>query len=164
MKLNGTCSWWFEIVFGIPQDSTLRPLLFNIFLFDLFQFFDDLDFTNYADDNTFRSTNEKLNKVLRDPKKESNNLLQWFTKILQETNPEKSHLLTNSTQEIQINISGMAVSNSKCEKLFGNHIDNKLTSDPHVRCLCKKASQKLNPFAYSLKLIYSLRNCIFSKI
>ena len=75
MKLNGTCSSWFEIVFGIPQDSTLRPLLFDIFLFDLFQIFDDLDFTNYADDNTFRSTNEKLNKVLRDPKKESNNLL-----------------------------------------------------------------------------------------
>ena len=75
MKLNGTCSWWFEIVFGISQDSTLRPLLFDIFLFDLFQIFDDLDFTNYADDNTFRSTNEKLNKVLRDPKKESNNLL-----------------------------------------------------------------------------------------
>ena len=41
----------------------------------------------------------------------------------------------------------MAISNSKCGKHLGIHIDNKLTSEPHVRSLCKKASQKLNAFA-----------------
>ena len=50
---------------------------------------------------------------------------------------------------------GMAISNSKYEKLLGIHIDNKLTFEPYVRSLCKKASQKLNNFAriaISLKL------------
>ena len=49
----------------------------------------------------------------------------------------------------------MAISNSKYEKLLGIHIDNKLTFEPYVRSLCKKASQKLNNFAriaFSLKL------------
>ena len=164
VKLSGPCSSWSEIVFGVPQDFTLRPLLFNIFLFDLIQYFPDLDITNYADDNTFHSTNEKLNKVLHGPEKESNTLFKWLTENLSETNPKKSHLLTNSTQEIQINICGMAISNSKCEKLLGNHIDNKLTFDFHVTCLFKKASQKINAFAFSLKLIYYLKNCIFPKI
>ena len=41
----------------------------------------------------------------------------------------------------------MAISNSKYEKLLGTHIDNKLTFEPYVRSLCKKASQKLNAFA-----------------
>ena len=50
-------------------------------------------------------------------------------------------------KKIQINIGGMAISNSKYEKLLGTHIDNKLTFEPYVRSLCKKASQKLNAFA-----------------
>ena len=41
----------------------------------------------------------------------------------------------------------MAIFNSKCEKHLGIHIVNKLTIEPHVRSLCKKASQKLNAFA-----------------
>ena len=36
------------------------------------------------------------------------------------------------------------VTNSKCEKLLGIKIDNKLSFEPHVDSLCKKASQKLN--------------------
>ena len=48
----------------------------------------------------------------------------------------------------------MAISNSKCEKLLGIHIDNKLTFEPHVRSLWKKGSQKLNALA---RIAYSLR-------
>ena len=55
--------------------------------------------------------------------------------------PEMPHLPTNVTQEIQINIGVMAISNSKCEKLLGIQIE------PHIRSLCKKTSQKLSAFA-----------------
>ena len=146
-------------------------MLFNILLCELFQFFPDLDITNYADGNTPHSTNINLNKVLHDLEKKSSILFKWFadnllkanpeksnlltnstqeiqiTDNLLKANPEKSNLLTNSTQEIQINIGGTAISNSTCEKLLGIHIDKKLTYEPHVRSLCKKASQKLNAFA-----------------
>ena len=77
----------------------------------------------------------------------SNTLLKWFTDNLIKANPEKSHLVTNSAQEIQINIGVTAISNSKSEKLLGIHIDNKLTLEPHIRSLCKKDSQKPNAFA-----------------
>ena len=107
----------------------------------------DLDITNYADDNTPHSTNITLNKVLHDVEKNSNTLFKWFTNNLLKADPEKSDLLTNSAQEIQINIGGMTISNSKSAKLLGIHIDNKLTFEPHVRSLCKKASHKLNSFA-----------------
>ena len=77
----------------------------------------------------------------------SDTLFKWFTNNLLKTNPEKSHLLTNPAQDIQINIGEIAISNSKCKKLLSIHIDNKLIFEPHVRSLCKMASQKLNAFA-----------------
>ena len=35
-KINASYSSWEEILFGVPQGSILRPLLFNIFMCDLF--------------------------------------------------------------------------------------------------------------------------------
>ena len=71
---------------------------------------------------------KNLNKVLHDLEKMSNNSkFKWFADNLLNANPRKSHLLTNSVQEIQINIGGMTVSNSKCEKLLLRiHFDKKL--------------------------------------
>ena len=113
----------------------------------LIQFFHYLDITNCADDNTPHSTNTILNEVLHDLVKMPNTLSKWLTHNLLKVNPEKSHLLTNSAQEIQVYIDGRVISNSKCEKLLGIYFDNKFTSKPHVRSIRKKASRKLNAFA-----------------
>ena len=99
----------------------------------MFQFFPDVDIANYADDNIPHSSNINLNKVLHDEEKTSNALFKLLTDNLLKANAEKSHLLTNSTQEIQVDIGEIAISNSKCEKLLGIHFDNKLTFEPHVK-------------------------------
>ena len=64
MKLNGVYNSWSEILLAVLQGCRLGPLLFNIFLCELFQFFPNVDIANYADDNTPHSSNINLNKVL----------------------------------------------------------------------------------------------------
>ena len=144
VKINNTYSSWSEILFGVPQGSILGPLLFHIFLCNLFLFVPDIGIVNYADDNTPHATNKHLETVLKDLEQRSDTLLKWFTDDLLKANPEKYHLLVSANEKRQLNIGGIEISNSKCEKFLGIKIDSKLMFDNHVKSLSKKASQKLN--------------------
>ena len=76
VKLNGMYNSCSKILFRVRQESILGPLLFNIFLCNLFQFFPDVDIANYADDNTPHWSNRNLNKVLHDLERTSNTLFK----------------------------------------------------------------------------------------
>ena len=52
VKVNDSYSYWKEILLGVPQGSILGPLLFNIFICDMFYFMEDFEIANYADDST----------------------------------------------------------------------------------------------------------------
>ena len=51
-KVNNSYSTWRDVLFGVPQGSILGPLLFNIFMNDIFFFIKKTNIANYADDNT----------------------------------------------------------------------------------------------------------------
>ena len=78
VRLNNTYSEWIDILFGVPQGSILGPLLFNIFLCDLFFFVHDIPVANYPDDNTPYFTGLKISDVLIKLENVAKTLLQWF--------------------------------------------------------------------------------------
>ena len=63
-KINAIYSSWEEILFGVPQRSILGPLLFNIFLCDLFWIMCEIHFASYADDNTPYALGDSINDVI----------------------------------------------------------------------------------------------------
>ena len=57
----------------------LGPLLFNIFMCDLFFIVNEIDFASYADDNTSFASGDRLDNVLVSLENASLKLFDWFS-------------------------------------------------------------------------------------
>ena len=101
---------------------------------------------NYTDDNTPYSTGNGIHNIISDLEQASDILSKWFIDNCLKANPDKYHVFLSKTYETQLIVEDVPIACS-CEKLLGVKIDQKLSFEPHVKSLCKKASQKLNALA-----------------
>ena len=89
MKLGPHYSEWADIVRGVPQGSILGPLLFNVFINDIFHFLDKSSLYNYADDNTLSYAHSNSDTLIHTLQQDCTSTLQWFNINQMKANPSK---------------------------------------------------------------------------
>ena len=148
VKIGNIKSEWGEINKGVPQSSILGPLIFNIFLNDLFYFVKEGNMYNYADDNSISVSHKELTNLSRQLQTEAEVTVQWFFDNALEANPTKFQglLLKGNKQasEFSVSIRGQDIEFSKSITALGICIDENLTFDEHVNDICLKASRQIS--------------------
>ena len=154
-KVNNSFSLFSNINCGVPQGSILGPLLFKIYINDIFYFVDEKDIANYADDNTPYAIDTNIESLINTIENDASILMKWFQDNYLKMNEDKCHLLITNQNDscISVNIGNETISNRNSEKLLGITIDNNLNFTEHISTICKKVSLKLHALARISKLM-----------
>ena len=132
VKINGTESFFQIRLSGVPQGSILGPILFNLFINDLFFFIKEAELANFADDNTIYVGSKDLTELLEILRKECETAINWFKTNNMIVNPNKfQSMIISSKKDLSkslLNINGVELT----MELLGIEIDNKLNFEKHI--------------------------------
>ena len=119
VKINTSFSHWSKVELGIPQGSIKGPLLFSIYICHLFFDIIEIDIANYADDTTPYALDSKLENIVKLLEENADKLFDWFSNNYLKANPDKCHLLVNTTGSIRICVRNETISSSLNQTLLG---------------------------------------------
>ena len=146
-KVMGKCSEWVTINRGVPQGSVLGPLLFNIFVNDLFYTDIDSMICNYADDNHLVKESNCIDELKVSLEKDAQRAISWFDNNYMDANLDKFQCISLDRfgrPPISISIEGNTIPSSDSIKVLGVTLDSSLKYNKHISNLCSKASIQIN--------------------
>ena len=147
VKLGPHYSECSNITKGVPQGSILGPLLFNVFINDIFHALGRSSLYNYADDNTLSYAHHNAETVINTLQKDCSSLLHWFQENQMKVNPHKFQAISFGKRgNGVITDFKCGMTQVKCEDsvvLLGIAIDHMLTFNDHITDICKKSARQL---------------------
>ena len=138
VKINNNRSNWAAISKGIPQGSCLGPIIFNIFMNDIFYVIEKCQLANYADDNTLSACEETFDLVTAALQLDAENAIRWFTSNYMKVNPDKFQVMymksiysSYDVPQLMV-LDGNELRNEDHVQLLGITIDSKLNFERHI--------------------------------
>ena len=154
---------------GVPQGSTLGPLLFLLYVNDMHRCAPDLSFIHYADDTTISFQSDNFGAVKTAMEEGLLSINEWLTVNRLALNVDKTSfmIITNKTipDDFQICISNVPISMIDHSRFSGIEIDRNFTFSNHIDTLSKKLSKIIGllrrlssiiPQKYLRSLYYSM--------
>ena len=108
VRISNINSDFLTVISGVPQGSTVGPILFNCFFNDFFYVIEIANAHNFADDNTLTAFANSIQNLIHLLVSESSVAIKWFKDNKMIVNPGKFQAIildkkkTNHTQESQI--------------------------------------------------------------
>lgn len=149
--VDGESSSWRDIDIGVPQGSILGPLLFNIYINDIFLFMTDSEVSmcNYADDNTLYTADQDPSTMMKRAQDSMIIISKWYRDNGLQLNADKCQLIVLKGMKRTGHVFSIQIGNESLDeveqvKLLGIKIDNRLSYRDHVNALCKRISAKIS--------------------
>ena len=130
VKIGNARSEWISLSEGVPQGSILGPLLFNVFINDMYLFINKYTLYNCADNNSLSCVATEVEQVMSSLQMDGSKVIQWFTDNGMQANPSKFQFMVISpdddcAQSLVLNENTVLVS-EKHVQVLGIIIDSKL--------------------------------------
>ena len=137
----------FHTEMGLPQGSVLAPLLFSIFIIDMFSGIDG-DHCKFADDGTFWHSGDHVQHLVEKICKDIGILKDWCRKWRMQISLPKTEVTLfsqSNTDNLEpvVTVDNHVLQYNKTPKLLGVHLDEKLNFRKHIEVVSHKASRCL---------------------
>ena len=148
VNVLGQNSKYKKITCGVPQGSTLGPLLFLIYINDLHNAFDKCLIHHFADDTNLIFDNKKIEVIEEVMNNELKFLVEWLRANKLSLNESKTELILfrpmhKKSQYLNVRLNNFVLKPCKSVVYLGVTIDEVLSWNKQIEILCSKLSRTI---------------------